>query len=156
MVRRVHLEADRFVLSRPGFAASPSMPNEQKILDSEWGYAGMIIASGEALDPSPADAGYPYREGTSWATPWIISIPDCGFTPTLLWGTETSRGTDTIFYQSSYVAHFLDPPRIVNNNSIRIDRRGYGGGVRGRLGQPTWIGGEDWSDMKFVYHVIGF
>lgn len=157
MVKRVHLEAGRFILSRPGFAAEPSAPNAHKILDSDWGYAGMVIASGEAYDPAPVNGGEWWDEVTNSPDPWFIDIPDPGYGPTLIWGVEsTFQGSNprTVFWQNTYVKSFLHPPRIVGSR-IRIDRIPYGNGARGRLGKPQFTN-FDWTHLKFVYHVVGY
>ena len=83
MVVRVHMAAGRLLLSRPGFAARPGMPHAQKAFDSDWAYAGQLIASGWADDPTePAD---PFNvQATRTSAPWVIDFPQCPFIPTVL------------------------------------------------------------------------
>lgn len=46
MATRFYAEAGRIILSKPGYNASPSLPDIRKILDSDWQFSGAIIASG--------------------------------------------------------------------------------------------------------------
>ena len=68
MAQRLYLTAGRMILSRPGQDASPALDDAHKIIDSEWGYAGLLIASGETQDPG---------------TPWEVLFPDVGYKPTV-------------------------------------------------------------------------
>ena len=83
MVRRVHMGAGRLLLSRPGFAARPGMPHAQKAFDSDWAYAGQLIASGWADDPAPPMDDI-YVNTTITSAPWVIRFPECPFIPTVL------------------------------------------------------------------------
>ena len=83
MVRRVVMTPERLLLSRPGFAARPGMPHGEKAFDSDWAYAGQLIASGWADDPaSPADPFY--VNTTRSSAPFVIDFPECPFIPTVL------------------------------------------------------------------------
>lgn len=44
--------AGRIIMSKAGFDASPNMPDEQKIFDSNWMATGLVIAAGLVTVPS--------------------------------------------------------------------------------------------------------
>jgi len=83
MVKRVHMAAGRLLLSRPGFAAHPDMPHANKAFDSDWAYAGQLIAAGWADDPATPSHAY-YVDATLSSEPWVIPFPECPFIPTVL------------------------------------------------------------------------
>ncbi|MDP9837610.1 hypothetical protein J2T09_002362 [Neorhizobium huautlense] len=53
--------AGRIIMSKAGFDASPNMPDEQKIFDSNWMASGLVIASGSLTVPG-AGGNAPYGE----------------------------------------------------------------------------------------------
>lgn len=46
MVQRYRVTADRIILTKPGFDARDSLSDNQKLFDSNWNFAGAIIAAG--------------------------------------------------------------------------------------------------------------
>jgi hypothetical protein len=57
MALRFTAEAGRIIISKPGFDASSSLPDANKIFDSNWFATGGIFASGTAVKP-PGMATY--------------------------------------------------------------------------------------------------
>lgn len=90
-VDRLLMEAGRVILSRPGFPVSKTMPHSQKAFDSDWAYAGQLIAAGWEDDPS-APAGSSTRNlGATYSNaPWVIDFPQCAFKPTVILSTYFS------------------------------------------------------------------
>ncbi|GGD29248.1 hypothetical protein [Aureimonas glaciei] len=61
MAVRTLITPGRVLVSKAGNNASPSMPDEGKIFDSDWGFTGTLLASGYYLDPAPPHDGNPDR-----------------------------------------------------------------------------------------------
>lgn len=96
MVQRVLIKPDRLLLSRPGNTASESMPHAQKAFDSDWAYAGQLIAAGWQDDPA-SPSSTTSTDGvyhTTSSSPWTIGFPNCSFIPTVMLG---------IYYSSTYI-----------------------------------------------------
>ncbi len=60
------------------------MPHAEKAFDSDWAYAGQLIAVGWQDDPN-ASAGPTANEkrATFNNAPWVINFPQCPFIPTV-------------------------------------------------------------------------
>lgn len=57
--------AGRIIMSKAGFDASLTMPDEQKIFDSNWMATGLVIASGTYVVPSGSG---------EWAIPFPYAL----------------------------------------------------------------------------------
>lgn len=85
MARRLYLAPGRVILSRPGYNASPSLANNRKIFDSDWGYAGSLVAAGEFTDPAAPAGGNASSPYTNTSTPIVVMFPqNLGFIPTVI------------------------------------------------------------------------
>ncbi len=89
MPDRLIMEPGRLLLSRPGFAARPNMPHREKAFDSDWAYAGLLIAAGWQNDPAPPLAPLLPHVTVSDAA-WTIPFPECSFIPTVTIGVYFS------------------------------------------------------------------
>jgi hypothetical protein len=57
MLRRFLETPGRIIVSKAGFAADPSMPDDQKLFDSNWDWSGVLLEAGSVTDPAPNQAG---------------------------------------------------------------------------------------------------
>ena len=106
MSTRYYEEAGRIILSKPGYDATPSLPDSFKILDSNWQFSGAIIASGRvAASPSNNVISFPaqhyipaaevffeqgsqafYAPGTITPSSIILSIFESGIANYVVYG----------------------------------------------------------------------
>ncbi len=85
MVQRILMTPDRLLVSRAGFAADASMPHSEKAYDSDWAYAGQLIAAGWQDDPAAwiSRTALNGMSATGSSAPWVIDFPECSFIPTV-------------------------------------------------------------------------
>ncbi|WP_313666327.1 hypothetical protein [Shinella sp.] len=83
MARRLLMNPGRLILTKPGFdARDPGLANNQKLLDSDWNFSGVIIASGTMTDPAPpVDSSQEGQTATNSSAPMIINFPSPGYVP---------------------------------------------------------------------------
>jgi hypothetical protein len=63
----------RIILSKPGYDASPSLPDAFKILDSDWQFSGAIIASGRvSLAPGNTVINFPAQHYVPAAEVYMV------------------------------------------------------------------------------------
>lgn len=149
MVKRLHLEAGRLVLSRPGQVASPTLDNAHKILDSEWGYAGLLIASGVTADPQYPVGGDEHSSITPSSQSWEIPFPDAGYKPSVVLMTYR-ESTGYIWAYSNWTTYGLPSSGRIYNIQVGTDRITFGRIREAATGQ-YWI-----HNSKIIYMVFGF
>ncbi|MDP9590558.1 UNVERIFIED_ORG: hypothetical protein J2W19_003122 [Shinella zoogloeoides] len=83
MVRRLLITPGRLILTKPGFDARTSgLADNQKLLDSDWDFSGVIIASGTMTDTAPpVDSSQMGQLVTNSSAPMIINFPSPGYVP---------------------------------------------------------------------------
>lgn len=66
MADRTYISGSRIIISKPGYNAGPSLPDQYKVFDSAWPFLGRLVVSGTALDPSSG------ADETSTSNPIVI------------------------------------------------------------------------------------
>ncbi len=144
---------DRLLVSRAGFVADPAMAHAEKAYDSDWAYAGQLIAAGWQDDPAASAGPTTTNKGATYSNaPWVIDFPECPFIPTVSLsiyasptyelGTNEPRGDGQLtplyweWIQVGSASPYNNQQRFwfeVTTNSIIITRRDSGQGWRYRF-----------------------
>lgn len=72
-IERFLLTNNRVLITKPGYAATPSVADEGKIFDSAWDFTGTLLARGVGYDPATPIS--PGSSQTASSTPWTIAVP---------------------------------------------------------------------------------
>lgn len=130
MVKRVVLDRDNTVISKPGYDASdPALADVNKIFDSDWLFGLQVLGSGVWTYPKEIST---YRDFT---------IPNYGFQPALLIRTKarpfyvdagtyafrdgTNRPDTMVFTATEFVYDRTNSPtphQFISNTTVRIYR----------------------------------
>ena len=113
MAQRFYSEAGRIIFSKPGYNASPSLPDIFKIFDSAWSFGYVLIASGSV--------------GVSVGT-HTISFPAQHFIPTIEFTVYESRsGIDFLNFGSLLdVTTNSFTVQITDNDAYRLEYNVFG------------------------------
>lgn len=109
---RFYAEAGRIIMSKPGYWASPSLPDVFKIFDSDWSAGNVLIASGSIFAGGGTHA---------------VSFPAQHFIPIVnisafrvLGGLDHRIGSRVVSVSNNGFTAFLD------TNATRFDYAVYG------------------------------
>lgn len=148
------------IVSRPGYVASPALAEQHKIMDSEWGYAGLLIASGITSDPAPPWQGDPSDWATTSSADWTISFPPLNYVPTIMMFSEASNLGERGWHwfnnryplnNNGYVLFNIS----VETDKIRLSRRpALNAGTYWRLG--GFVNSSVDFQYRLLYHVYAW
>ena len=136
MVKRLLISPGRIIFSRPGFTASPSLADQNKLLDSDWDFSGAIIAAGYITDPAPQYDNNKFV--TTTTTPLVITYPDPGYVPAAYVTYEFEGMQDNYFEYAEgagpggfharemWMRSSDDTPPVIGRSSITLHRSANG------------------------------
>ncbi|WP_439273537.1 hypothetical protein [Pseudochrobactrum sp. HB0163] len=91
MADELFLTGKKLVVAKEGFNASdPSLPDGNKMFDSDWLFASTIVEAGLYLDPAPPRFKKPpqnltrWDEKTDWSSPNVINFTPLDYVPTVM------------------------------------------------------------------------
>ena len=93
-------------MSKPGFDASPSLGDENKLFDSNWFFSALIIAAGRVA-----------HSGTSH----VINFPQQTFVPAAeVWGEGPGAYSSRSLFHLGYIGIGGNPTSPIYNNRIEV------------------------------------
>lgn len=122
MTNRLHLTKEHLVVSKRGFdATNPSLPEGDKMFDSNWLFSSSVVEVGLHLDPAPYKYNPPPQNVTRWdeATDWsgaqIINFTPLDYVPTVM----LISVADPRYWANHGMVLFTSEPRIRNKDYWR-------------------------------------
>lgn len=156
MTNRLSLTKDHMVVSKRGFdATNPSLPEGDKLFDSNWLFAGTVHEVGIHYDTSsyrftvPPQGLIRWDEGTDWDNTQIINFTPLDYIPTVL----LISLSDPRYWQSKGLVLFGSEPIIANRpndyyrmGEIRVTKSQI---IIPRVRSPSWRYRE-----SFIYLIM--
>ncbi len=91
MDAEIYMNADKLVVAKEGFDASnPSLPEGNKLFDSDWLFAGNVVQAGLHVDNADyrfdkkPDRYIAWNEPTGWSNVQVINFAPLPYVPTVL------------------------------------------------------------------------
>ena len=91
MDAEIFMDADKLVVAKEGFDASnPSLPEGNKLFDSDWLFAGTVVQAGLHIDNADyqnskkSSPNIPTNEQTGWSNVQVINFTPLPYVPTVL------------------------------------------------------------------------